>query len=86
VKGVTSISCDPHKYAYGPKGCSLLLFREKRLREYQFFVCTDWNGGIYTTTCMAGSRPGNVIAGTWASMLKHGYEGYKQKAKNILEA
>jgi glutamate/tyrosine decarboxylase-like PLP-dependent enzyme len=35
---------------------------------------------------MAGSRPGNVIAGTWASMLKHGFEGYKQKAKNILEA
>jgi len=35
---------------------------------------------------MAGSRPGNVIAATWASMLKHGYEGYKQKAKNILEA
>jgi sphinganine-1-phosphate aldolase len=48
------------------------LFREKRLREYQFFVVTDWNGGLYGTTCIAGSRPGNVIAGTWASMLKLG--------------
>jgi sphinganine-1-phosphate aldolase len=34
VPGVTSISCDPHKYALGPKGCSIILFRSKRLREY----------------------------------------------------
>jgi glutamate/tyrosine decarboxylase-like PLP-dependent enzyme len=27
-----------------------------------------------------------VIAGTWASMLKHGVKGYEQKAKGILEA
>ena len=27
VPGVTSISVDPHKYAMGPKGCSVLLFR-----------------------------------------------------------
>ena len=73
VPGVTSISCDPHKYAFAPKGCSLLMFREKKLRDYQFYVNTIWNGGIYATTCFAGSRPGSVIAGAWASMLKHGY-------------
>jgi sphinganine-1-phosphate aldolase len=27
VPGVTSISCDPHKYGFGPKGLSVLLFR-----------------------------------------------------------
>lgn len=86
VPGVTSISCDPHKYALGPKGCSLLMFREKRLREYQFFANTEWNGGIYATTCMAGSRPGNVIAGTWASMLSLGREGLKKQAAAILGA
>jgi sphinganine-1-phosphate aldolase len=86
VPGVTSISCDPHKYAYGPKGCSIAMFRNKRLREYQFYVSTDWNGGIYATTTIAGSRPGNVIAGTWASMLKFGRKGLKEKAHKILEA
>jgi sphinganine-1-phosphate aldolase len=75
VPGVTSISCDPHKYAYGPKGTSVLMFRDRRLREYQLFVNAVWNGGIYATTCIAGSRPGSVIAGTWASMLKHGKSG-----------
>ena len=32
VKGITSISVDPYKYAYGPKGASILMFREKKLR------------------------------------------------------
>jgi sphinganine-1-phosphate aldolase len=75
IQGVTSISCDPHKYAYGPKGVSTLMFRDKTLRNYQFFVNAVWNGGIYATTCIAGSRSGAVIAGTWASMLKHGRNG-----------
>jgi sphinganine-1-phosphate aldolase len=86
VPGVTSISCDPHKYAYGPKGCSILLFRDKQTRDYQFFCNTEWNGGLYATTCIAGSRPGAVIAGTWASMLKNGKEGLKAKASRILHA
>lgn len=34
IPGVTSISCDPHKYAYGPKGVSILMFREKEMREH----------------------------------------------------
>jgi sphinganine-1-phosphate aldolase len=86
IKGVTSMSCDPHKYAYGPKGTSICMFRSKRLREYQFFCNTSWNGGLYATTCIAGSRPGCTIAATWASMLKHGVKGYEAKAKKILEA
>jgi len=62
------------------------MFRSKRLREYQFFANTEWNGGIYATTCMAGSRPGNVVAGTWASMLSMGRNGMKEKARGILQA
>jgi len=62
------------------------LFSEKKLREYQFFSNTEWNGGIYATTCIAGSRSGAVIAGTWASILKHGRNGLKAKARKILDA
>src|SRR5690606_13705522 len=32
VPGVTSISADTHKYAYGLKGTSVLLFRDRALR------------------------------------------------------
>lgn len=35
---------------------------------------------------MSGSRPGAVICGTWAAMLKFGKSGYREKARGILEA
>ena len=35
---------------------------------------------------MAGSRPGNIIAGTWAALMKIGQTGYIENAKVILNA
>jgi len=84
--GVTSISCDTHKYAYGPKGLSVLMFKTKALRKGTLFATVDWTGGIYATPSIAGSRSGAVIAGTWASLMSFGREGYKEKARAILEA
>lgn len=76
VPGVTSISCDPHKYGFAPKGVSVIMFSDKKLRELQFFAVGRWNGGLYATTTIAGSRPGNVIVATWACMMKFGQKGY----------
>jgi sphinganine-1-phosphate aldolase len=86
VPGVTSISADPHKYGMGPKGVSMLLFKNKEWRDLQFFCTARWNGGLYCTTTLAGSRPGNIIVGTWAVMMKIGREGYVKNAKFILDA
>lgn len=86
VPGVTSISCDPHKYGMGPKGVSCLLFSNPQWREYQFFCSPRWNGGLYATTTLAGSRPGNVVAATWATMMKIGQKGYTENAKVIVQA
>jgi sphinganine-1-phosphate aldolase len=72
VPGVTSISSDPHKYCYGPKGFSCLMFRTKELRRLTFKAVTTWSGGMYVTPTMAGSRSGAVIAGTWAAIMKQG--------------
>ena len=38
VPGVTSMSMDFHKYAYCPKGASVVLHRSKDLRRFQMFV------------------------------------------------
>ena len=70
VKGVTSISCDPHKFCYGPKGLSIIMFRTKELRRYQFAAVSDWPGGMYLTPSLSGSRSGATIAGTWAALMK----------------
>ncbi len=44
VAGVTSVSCDTHKFGYAPKGSSLVLYRTKALRRYQYFVQESWPG------------------------------------------
>ncbi|RXN37127.1 sphingosine-1-phosphate lyase 1-like protein [Labeo rohita] len=69
VKGVTSISADTHKYGYAPKGSSVVLYSDRKFRHYQYFVAPDWQGGIYASPSMAGSRPGGIIAACWATMM-----------------
>lgn len=86
VPGVTSISCDTHKYGFAPKGSSIIMYRNTALRHYQYFVCTDWTGGLYASPTLAGSRPGALMAGCWATLLYMGYDGYLKSAKTIRTA
>jgi len=85
LPGVTSISADTHKYGYALKGTSVLTFRDKALRNSQYFFRTDWSGGKYCSPGMDGSRSGGLIAATWASMVQLGREGYRHYARDIFE-
>ncbi|RFU33709.1 hypothetical protein B7463_g2633, partial [Scytalidium lignicola] len=85
LPGVTSISCDTHKYGFAPKGSSTVLYRNGTLRSYQYFVVPDWSGGLYASPSMAGSRPGALIAGCWASMMNMGEDGYMASCKQIIQ-
>ena len=86
VPGVTTISCDPHKYGFAPKGCSVAMFRSAELRHHMYCFVTDWTGGIYATPTMLGSRPGGVVAATWAAMMTHGVDGYVETTRRIVGA
>jgi len=86
VPGVTTISCDPHKYGFAPKGSSVLMFRTPELRHHMYTFVTEWTGGIYATPTILGSRPGGVVAATWAAMIHHGEAGYVQTTKQIVGA
>jgi sphinganine-1-phosphate aldolase len=83
VPGVTTISADTHKYAYGFKGTSVLLFRDQALRNGQYFYLTDWTGGKYCSPGIEGSRSGGLLAATWAGMVALGREGYLGYARQI---
>ncbi len=85
LPGVTSISADTHKYGYGLKGTSVVLYRDKELREGQYFVSEMWKGGKYFSPGLAGSRPVGLLAATWASMVSLGREGYLELARAIFE-
>jgi sphinganine-1-phosphate aldolase len=85
LPGVTSISVDLHKYAYAAKGASVVLYRNRALRRHQFFVYTDWPGGIYASPTMAGTRPGGAIAAAWAIMQHLGEEGYLAITDSVMK-
>ncbi|KAB8205623.1 pyridoxal phosphate-dependent transferase [Aspergillus parasiticus] len=84
--GVTSISVDTHKYGFAPKGSSVLLYRNRSYRNYQYFLFPDWSGGAYASPSMAGSRPGSLIAGTWATLVRMGESGYISSCRQIVGA
>ncbi|XP_016911425.2 sphingosine-1-phosphate lyase [Apis cerana] len=85
LPGVTSISADTHKYAYAPKGSSLILYRNKKIRHYQYTITTDWPGGIYGSPTVSGSRAGGVIASCWATLMYFGYNEYLESTKKIIK-
>lgn len=84
LPGVTSISVDTHKYGFAPKGNSTVLYRSKKLRGYQYFITPNWPGGVYASPSIAGSRPGALIAGCWASMMTLGENGYVNACHSII--
>ena len=85
LPGVTSISADTHKYGYAPKGTSVILYRGFELRHYQYYKTTEWPGGLYCSPTFAGSRPGALSAGCWATMVAMGANGYLEATKRILQ-
>ncbi len=86
LRGVTSLSADTHKFGYAAKGSSVVLYRGKALRRFQYEVATDWEGGLYASPTLAGSRPGALAATAWAALLSLGEDGYLDAARRILEA
>jgi tyrosine decarboxylase MnfA len=85
VPGVTSMSIDVHKYGYGAKGASLVLYRKERLWKHQFSVYINWSGGVYISTTMRGTRPGGAIAAAWAAMKSLGMDGYLKLADKVMK-
>jgi len=86
LPGVTSISADTHKYGYGAKGTSVILYRTPELLHHQYFTVADWPGGLYFSPTFAGSRPGALSATAWAAMLAMGESGYREATRRILAA
>lgn len=80
VPGVTSLSVDLHKYAYTPKGASVLLHANAALRASQYFVLTDWPGYAMLNTTLQSTRSGGPIAAAWAVVSRLGVAGYRKIA------
>ncbi len=86
VPGVTSMSADVHKFGYAAKGASVVLYRDMTYLRHQFFVSTDWPGGIYASPSMPGTRPGGPIAAAWAALRSIGRDGYIAHTREAVAA
>lgn len=86
VDGVTSMSMDLHKYAYCPKGASVILQRNKDLRRHQIFTCSSWTGYTVINPTILSTKTGGPMAAAWAVMNFLGDEGYLGIADRMLQA
>jgi glutamate/tyrosine decarboxylase-like PLP-dependent enzyme len=86
VSGVCSISMDFHKYAFAPKGSSVIMYRNKELRRYQIFACSEWAGYPLVNPTVQSSRSGGALAATWAVLNFMGYQGYLETARRLKNA
>ena len=86
VEGVTSLSVDLHKYAYTPKGVSVVLHRSAALRRGHFFASADWPGYTMLNTTMQSTRSGGPLAAAWAVTRHIGLDGYATLARRAREA
>lgn len=85
LEGVSSMSVDLHKYGYVSKGASIVLYKNKELKRNQYFVYGGWNGGLYGSAGILGTRSGGNIAAAWALMNHIGLDGYKNIVKTVVE-
>jgi sphinganine-1-phosphate aldolase len=86
VPGVTSISTDLHKYGYAAKGASTILYRDKEIRKYQIFACTDTTAYTLINPTVLSTKSGGPMAGAWAILAYLGEEGFVQIVKTVQEA
>jgi glutamate/tyrosine decarboxylase-like PLP-dependent enzyme len=86
VPGVTSVSVDTHKYAYAPKGTSVLVHRTSALRRPQFFASADWPGYTMLNSTMQSTKSGGPLAGAWGVVQEIGDAGYLALASSAFAA
>ncbi|WP_370949250.1 aspartate aminotransferase family protein [Amycolatopsis sp. cg5] len=86
VPGVTSMSVDLHKYAYCPKGVSVLVHANASLRRSQYFASADWPGYTMLNTTLQSTRSGGPLAAAWAVLRHIGDDGYEKLAADVWDA
>jgi len=85
VPGVSSISVDLHKFAYAPKGASMVLYRDASLRRHQLFASAHWTGYAVVNNTVQSSKSGGPMAAAWAVMNHIGEDGYLDIARRQME-
>jgi len=86
IPAVSSISMDPHKFAYTSIGASIILFRKGFSKMLSQYANMRWPGYPIVNPGVLSTRSAGPIAATWASLHYLGEEGYMELARQLLKA
>jgi sphinganine-1-phosphate aldolase len=86
VPGVTSLSCDLHKFGYAPKGASVVLFADPAMRRRAYFASASWPGYTVINATVQSSKSAGPLGGAWATFQALGREGYLELGRTTLAA
>lgn len=86
VPGVNSISVDLHKYGFTPKGASVILYKNKKLRKHQLYVNASWPGYPMSNIGIQATKSAGPLAASWAILHYLGEDRYLELAKKSLRA
>ena len=85
LKGVKSVTIDPHKMGMVPIPAGGIIFREKKYLEAISILAPYLAGGKIWQATITGTRPGASALAVWA-MIKHlGFNGYKEIVRRAME-
>ncbi len=86
VPGVTSISMDLHKYGFAPKGISIVLQRDRAVRDAQYYACATWSGYAIVNSSTLGSKSVAAMGAAYALMHHLGRAGYRERVATMWDA
>jgi tyrosine decarboxylase/aspartate 1-decarboxylase len=85
LKGVSSMTIDPHKMGFCPIPSGGILFRNRNYIRHNSVKVPYLAGGIATQGTIVGTRSGASACAVWA-LLKHlGREGFRDAVKHCME-
>lgn len=76
---MTSIAMNMSQHGLGVTGASLLFFRNPLDRQSTYVPLPDWQGGLYITPTMYGSKSSMPIASAWLALMSQGRQGYEDQ-------
>ncbi|MEA3255356.1 MAG: tyrosine decarboxylase MfnA [Candidatus Altiarchaeota archaeon] len=82
LSNIDSFTIDPHKMGMAPIPAGSILFRDDSYLD-KLKVSPPYLP--FFTSTLSGSRSGGAIAATWATLMYHGFDGYKRVVGECME-
>lgn len=83
LPGVTSLTSDLSKYAMAPIGISFLAYRSRQFRKHQYYIYPKFQGGIYATPGLSGSKVATFVLTSYMNFVHFGHGKYESNSAMI---